>query len=375
MTTGFFTDERCFWHSTGEHALVVPVGGFVQPPASAGHAESAESKRRLLGLVTVSGLLADLNVASAPPVSLAQLQQVHTPEYLAQFKALSDAGGGALAPGAPFGRGSFEIAALSAGLVLQAATEVLSGRLTNAYALSRPPGHHCLADRPMGFCLLANIPIAIEALRQSHGLGRVAVLDWDVHHGNGTQEIYYDRDDTLTISIHQNNCFPPGAGAESERGRGNGLGFNLNIPLLPGAGHQSYLDAMQMLVLPALEAFAPELIIIACGLDANGCDPLARMLAHSDTFREMTRMMKAAAKRLCGGKLVVVHEGGYAEAVVPFCGLAVIEELASRKTAVEDPFLALLQLQQPPQDMVDFQHSRLAGQAQRLAAANTSGIS
>ena len=267
---------------------------------------------------------------------------------------------------AGFSRGGFEIAALSAGLAARGMSEVMSGRLQNAYVLSRPPGHHCLPDKGMGFCLLANIPIGLEALRAECGPLRAAVLDWDVHHGNGTEAIYYDRPDTLTISLHQEACYPTDTGHAGDRGAGQGMGANLNIPLLPGSGHRAYLDAMELLVAPALRAFRPDIIVVACGLDANALDPLARMLAHSETFRALTRETKALAEELCDGRLVVVHEGGYSEAYVPFCGLAVIEELAGHRTAVIDPFLALLEEQQPPEDMIALQRRRLEAQVRAV---------
>ncbi|WP_310320080.1 class II histone deacetylase [Hydrogenophaga palleronii] len=364
--TAFFTDERTFWHSGGLHALVLPVGGWVQPPSAAAFAESPDSKRRLLSLVQVSGLADALHVCSAPPASDEDLRRIHPAEYLARFKALSDAGGGDLSGSAPFGPGSYEIAALSAGLALGAMDAVLTGQARNAFSLSRPPGHHCLRDTPMGFCLLANIPVAIEAARKNHGLGRVAVIDWDVHHGNGTQSIYYDDPNTLTLSLHQDRCFPPGYSGAQDRGEGAGLGANINIPLPPGCGHEAYLHAFDRIVLPALDAFQPELIVVASGLDANGVDPLARMLLHSESFRAMTRLTQEAAQRHCGGRLVIVHEGGYAEAYVPFCGHAIVEVLAGVRTEVSDPALELLIAQQPSEPLVAFQRQWIDALADQL---------
>ncbi|MDM0114016.1 class II histone deacetylase [Variovorax sp. J22R133] len=353
--TAFFTDERTFWHTGGMHALILPVGGWVQPPSAAGYAESPESKRRLLSLIQVSGLAASLDIRSAAPATEEDLLRIHPREYLSRFKALSDAGGGDLGDYAPFGPGSYEIAALSAGLAIGAIDSVMSRRSRNAFSLSRPPGHHCLRDKPMGFCLLANIPIAIEAARAKHGIERVAVLDWDVHHGNGTQSIYYEDRNTLTISLHQDRCFPPGYSGAEERGAGAGLGANINIPLLPGGGHDAYLHALERIVLPALDAFRPELIVVASGLDANAVDPLARMLLHSDSYRAMTRLVREAAQRHCDGRLVIVHEGGYSEAYVPFCGHAIVETLADVRTGVVDPMLELAMAQQPNERFAAFQ--------------------
>ena len=353
--TGFYHDERCLWHSTGEAVLFLPVGGWLQPLAGGGHPESPESKRRLKSLLDVSGMTEGLAVSSAEPAGLADLLRVHTADYVERFQTLSAGRGGEIGPEARFSHGGFEIASLSAGLAKQAVADVLDGVRPNAYSLSRPPGHHCLPDSGMGFCLLANIPIAIEAAKVSRGLGKVAVIDWDVHHGNGTQHIYYHRDDVLTISLHQENCFPTDSGAVAERGAGPGLGFNVNVPLPPGSGHETYLHAMRTIVVPALEEFRPDLIVVASGLDANAVDPLARQLLHAGSFREMTRLVKRTADALCGGRLVVVHEGGYAESAVPFCGLAIIETLSGVRTEVVDPFEETFIAQQPTARVIDYQ--------------------
>lgn len=366
MTTGFFFDELCLWHQQGPHALVMPVGGWVQPMPGYGHPETPETKRRFKALLDVSGMTAHLAVSSAPPATREDLLRVHPAAYLDGLKAASDAGGGDAGEGAPFGRGSYEIAALSAGLAKAAVRAVLDGQVANAYALTRPPGHHCLPDKGMGFCLLANIAIALEAARAAQPGLRVAVLDWDVHHGNGTQAVYYGRADTLTISMHQRGCYPAHSGRAEERGAGEGLGANLNVELIPGMGHQSYLDAMELLVAPAIRAFKPDLIVVACGLDANAFDPLARMQAHSGTFRAMAQQVLALAAELCAGRVVAIHEGGYSEAVVPFCGLAVVEELAGRRSGVDDPTLPMIEVTQPDADVIGFQRARLAEQARAL---------
>jgi acetoin utilization deacetylase AcuC-like enzyme len=340
--TAFFHDEKCLWHCTaGGFSLIAHVGGWVQPPASMGLAESPDSKRRIVSLMQVSGLAAQLDLRSAPMATEEDLLRVHPQAYLEKFKAASDAGGGELGPYAPFGQGSYEIAKLSAGLALHAVDGVLSGQYRNAYSMSRPPGHHCLADTPMGFCLLANIPIAIEAAKKKHGVQRVVVLDWDVHHGNGTQSIFYGRDDVLTISLHQEGCFPPGYSGAEDRGEGAGQGFNINVPLLPGGGHDAYQYAMERIVIPAISRYKPDLIVVASGFDANLVDPLARMLLHSESFRMMTRQVMELADVHCNGHLVVVHEGGYAESAVPFCGHAVVETLVGADMGVEDPYLEL----------------------------------
>ena len=344
--TGFFWDEACFWHGGGHYAGMLPVGGLVQPMVG-GLPENPETKRRLKNLIEVTGLARDLAMQSAPAATRDDLARVHPASYLDRFKALSDAGGGELGRRAPFGPGGYEIAALSAGLAKAALVAVLEGRLANAYALSRPPGHHCLPDGPNGFCLLNNIGIAIEAARAAGLAQRFAVLDWDVHHGNGTEAVFYDRNDVLTVSLHQDRNYPMDTGALADRGTGAGLGFNLNIPLPPGTGHRGYLAAMDRIALPALRAFAPDVVIVACGFDAAANDPLGRMLATAETFAAMTDRVMALAGEVCGGRLVLVHEGGYSETYVPFCGHAVLERLSGSAVTAPDPFAEVFALRQP----------------------------
>ena len=347
MATGFFWDERTFWHAGGNYAFTLPIGGLVQPLAAGGLPESPETKRRLKNLMDVTGLMSELDVRGAPEAGAEDLGRIHPEGYLREFKRLSDSGGGELGRRTPFAQGGYEIAALSAGLAKAAVEAVAAGELANAYALSRPPGHHCLPDFPNGFCLLANIAIAIEAAKAQGHLGKVAVLDWDVHHGNGTEAIFYDRDDVLTISLHQEGNYPLDTGALADRGKGAGEGCNINLPLPAGTGHTAYLHAMDRVVTPAIEAFAPDMIVVACGFDAAAIDPLARMLATAQTFREMTARIKALAERLCEGKLVLVHEGGYSEAYVPFCGHATLEALSGSACHAPDPLAEALHIRQP----------------------------
>lgn len=347
MSTGFFWDERCFWHAGGNYAFTVPLGGLVQPFAAGGLPESPETKRRLKNLMDVTGLSRELDMRGADSATREDLLRVHPASYLDAFKAASDDAGGNLGRTAPFAKDGYEIAALSAGLAKTAVEAVLKGDLHNAYALSRPPGHHCLPDFPNGFCLLANIAIAIEAAKARGLAQRFVVLDWDVHHGNGTEHIFYERDDVFTISIHQEGNYPLDTGALSDRGRGAGNGYNLNLPLPAGAGHTAYLHAMDSIIVPQIEAYAPDIIIVACGFDASAIDPLARMLATAETFREMTLRIKAAAERLCDGRLVLVHEGGYSEVYVPFCGHATLEALSGSKITAPDPIAVALNTRQP----------------------------
>jgi acetoin utilization deacetylase AcuC-like enzyme len=331
MRTGFFWDERTFWHAGGNYAATLPLGGLVQPLAAGGLPENPETKRRFKNLMDVTGLCRELDMRTAPEATREELERVHPASYLDRFKAASDTGGAELGHHAPFAQGGFEIAALSAGLATAAVRAVSSGDLANAYSLSRPPGHHCEPDGPMGFCLLANIGIAIEAALAEGRITRTVVLDWDVHHGNGTEKIFYDRNDVLTISLHQEGNYPLNSGALHDRGTGAGEGYNLNLPLPPGLGHDGYLHAIDTVVVPQIKAFNPDIIIVA----------------HADTFRQMTARIKDTAEEVCDGKLVVVHEGGYSEVYVPFCGHAIMEVLSGSSTTAPDPLEQAMILRQP----------------------------
>lgn len=346
-STAFFWDERCFWHAGGNYAFTLPIGGLVQPLAAGGLPENPETKRRLKNLLDVTGLIHDLDAQSADPVTDEDLRRVHPKAFLQNFKAISDAGGGEVGLRTPFARGGYELATLSAGLAKAALFAVLDGKARNAYSLSRPPGHHCLPDWPNGFCLLANIAIAARAARAAGKANRIAVLDWDVHHGNGTEAIFVDDADVLTISLHQEHNYPTDTGDIDVRGNGKAEGANINVPLPPGAGHATYMNAMDRIVVPALNKFKPDVIIVACGFDAALIDPLGRMLATADTFRQLTAKIKAAAEDLCDGKLLLVHEGGYSEVYVPFCGHAVLEELSGSQITAPDPFAEVFAARQP----------------------------
>ena len=345
MATAFFSDERCFWHGGGNYVLTAPAGGLVQP--GGGLPENPETKRRLRNLIEVTGLAREMEMRTAPEATREDLLRVHPAAYLDVFKAASDAGGGELGLRTPFGRGGYEIAALSAGLTKASLFDVLTGQVGNAYALSRPPGHHALPDWPNGFCLLNNIAIAVRAAQAAGLARRVAIVDWDVHHGNGTEAIFWTDPTVLTLSLHQERNYPLDTGAADARGEGKGHGFNINVPLPPGTGHANYLEAVEKIVLPALYRFAPEVIVVACGFDASAFDPLGRMLATTETFRQMTRQMRRTAADLCGGKLILVHEGGYSEMHVPFCGHAVLEELTGSTLRAPDPLGPALEARQP----------------------------
>jgi acetoin utilization deacetylase AcuC-like enzyme len=340
--TGLVTHERYFWHDPGPSAgSRRPDGVVLQVDEPA---DRPEAKRRLLGLLEATGYTDHLTRLAPRPATDAELERFHTAAYLARLRALDAAGGGDAGPAAPVGSGSASIAALAAGGALVATEAVLAGVVDNAYALLRPAGHHALADRGMGFCLLNNLVVAALHARAALGVRRIAIVDWDVHHGNGTQDAFYADSGVLTISIHQDGRFPATTGTLAERGAGDGVGTNLNVPLPPGSGDGAYRACIERVVVPAVERFRPDLILVASGYDASAFDPMANMMAHSGTFRFMADAMVDVAARVCRGRLVVAHEGGYSPFHVPFCGLAVIESLAGVPAGVADPYAGLADL-------------------------------
>ena len=334
---GFVWHERYMWHNTGMAAGSIPAGGFVEPEI---HIENPAAKRRMRNLLDVTGVMDSLTTLRPRPVTMDEVLRIHGAAYIERLQAMSELGFGEAGDHAPVGKDSWEIAQLSAGGCLIAAEAVWDRTVDTAYALVRPPGHHCERDRGRGFCLLANIPIAIEHLRRTRGARRIATVDWDVHHGNGTQFLFYEDADVLTISLHQDRCYPQDSGGVEERGAGAGEGANINVPLPPGTGHGGYLAAFDRIVLPALKRFQPEMIIVPSGFDACAMDPLGRMLLTTDSYRAMTERLMEAAKQLCQGRLLLCHEGGYSPAYAPWCGLAVMETLA-KLPPTPDPYAHL----------------------------------
>jgi len=333
--TGFICDESYFWHDAGMAALVLPPGGYVQPDGSA---ESPESKRRFKNLMERSGLYDQLTLIKPRMATEAELAYFHTPRYIERVKELSATTGGDAGALANVGRGSYEIAALAAGGAITAVEAVVKGTVNNAYGLTRPPGHHAEADRGMGYCIFNNAAIAAIYAQKALGLKKVMVIDWDVHHGNGTEDAFYKDPNVLFISLHQEGVYPAGRGEIDHIGEGEGLGSTVNIPLPAGTGDKGYLYALEQVVAPVVDKFEPELIIISAGQDANMYDPAARMMVTADGYKQMTAVLRQLADKHCQGRLVAVHEGGYSTAYVPFCSHAIVEEMSGYATDVADPF-------------------------------------
>ena len=219
MATGWVYHELYMWHDTGRATTASPNRKWMQAWE---HYENPETKRRFRNLVEVAGLFDDLVALQPRMATVDEILRFHTPAYVESIRAMSDVSGGNAGELTPFGPGSFEIALLAAGGTITAIDAVLEGRVRNAYALVRPPGHHAEADRGRGFCIFGNTALAALHARQRLGIERVAIVDWDVHHGNGTEDAFYDDQSVLTISLHGDGDYPAGRGAVEDRGAGAG---------------------------------------------------------------------------------------------------------------------------------------------------------
>jgi acetoin utilization deacetylase AcuC-like enzyme len=294
VKTGIGADSRVKKHDTGP-----------------GHPEQPARFSAVLNRLETSGFLQDLIRLESRVVTDDELALVHTREYIglverevAQNRRQLSTGDTAISAQ------STEAARLAAGCALSAIDAVFSGTVQNAFCAVRPPGHHASSARGMGFCLFNNIAIAARYAQQRHSAERVVIADWDVHHGNGTQDIFYEDGSTLFFSTHQSPWYP-GTGDATERGIGDGAGKTINCPLPAGSGGTEILGAFRQVLLPAAQAFRPDLVLISAGFDSRIGDPLGQFLLSDDDFRELTRMMMDLAMQHCDGRLVSILEGGY----------------------------------------------------------------
>jgi acetoin utilization deacetylase AcuC-like enzyme len=253
------------------------------------------------------------------------VERVHDPQYLALLDRVVEAGGGWIDPDTLCAIDSVETAYLAAGATTAAVEAVLRGDVPRAFVLARPPGHHATSSRAMGFCLINSIAVAAQdALDQ--GLERVAIVDWDVHHGNGTEAIFEERSDVLFCSVHQfGHGFFPGTGEEFDSGVGAGTGYTLNVPLRPGADDRAYQHVFRDVIGPRIEQFQPELLLVSAGFDAHAADPLGSMAVTESGFAEMANRVLDWADRFCAGRVVAVLEGGYDKPALGRSVAAVLE--------------------------------------------------
>jgi acetoin utilization deacetylase AcuC-like enzyme len=274
------------------------------------HPECPERLDAVLNGLKAAGLTERLLRVDARPATEDEMLLCHTPEYLGVAKSDVASGRAYLSTGdTDITPNSWEIAVRAAGGVLNAVDAVLTGKASNAFCAVRPPGHHATASRGMGFCLLNNVALAARYAQRKHGVGRVMIVDWDVHHGNGTQDIFYSDPSVFFFSSHQWPLYP-GTGRADETGDGKAEGTTMNFPLPAGTGRPGVLGAVENSLIPAAETFRPELVLISAGFDSRIGDLLGRFTLTDNDFTDLTRAVMGIADH-AGGRVVSLLEGGY----------------------------------------------------------------
>jgi acetoin utilization deacetylase AcuC-like enzyme len=333
-----FWHDDVLLHDTGSGVFEQPPSALLAEPEL--HPENAVRILNMKAIIEGGPLAEHVRWRAGRHADLEELALVHDPAYVEAVHRFCAAGGGLLTWSTPVSRRSWEAARAAAGTTLAAAEAVLAGETKAAYALVRPPGHHAQPAQADGYCFFSNIALAAAHARQ-RGIGRVAVLDWDVHHGNGTQECFYDRRDVLTVSFHMRHGAwgeaHPQTGAPDEVGRGEGRGFNVNIELPPGTGDGGYLRAMEDIAAPIVDRFEPELLLVACGQDANQFDPGGRQCLSMEGFRRLGAAARELAARHCDGRIVLAQEGGYARSYSAFCLHATLAGVLGVESSLADP--------------------------------------
>lgn len=305
----------------------------------AGHPENHSRMTAVQRSLRQSGILAELTAVSPQPATVQQLRRVHSPSLIDQIRTVSSIGGGLLDHGDTYATAdSYELARLAAGGCCTAVDQIMTGSVRNGMALVRPPGHHAESNQVSGFCLFNNVAVAARHAQAVHGIKRVFIFDFDVHHGNGTQEIFYDDDSVLFASIHMfAPYFYPGIGSLDEVGRGTGTGYTLNVPFPPGVGDIGYCQALNELIQPKVEAFQPELILVSVGFDAHWQDPLASAGLSLTGYAKIARNLIRLAEKMCNGRILFILEGGYHLDVLTAGVHNVLYSLMGRDE-IQDPF-------------------------------------
>lgn len=292
--TGFVYDPLYLEHKTGP-----------------GHPEAPERLAAIVGRLEAAGLADKLAHLTPAPAPMEWIETIHSAEYVERARAACEQGDRYLdSMDVPISRQSYNAAVMAAGGVLAAVDAVMGGNVANAFCAVRPPGHHALRDRAMGFCIFNNVAIGTRYLQGKYGLSRVLIADWDVHHGNGTQEAFYDDPNVLYFSIHQ-WPFYPGTGSASQSGAEAGSDLTINVPVPAGAGDADYVGAFEQRLRPAAMAFRPDFVFISAGFDPQASDGLGGMKVTTEGFARLTRIVKEIAQKCCQGRLVSVLEGGY----------------------------------------------------------------
>jgi acetoin utilization deacetylase AcuC-like enzyme len=292
--TLLYTDPLFLKHDTGRHP------------------ESAQRLRAITARLDKAGLLAKCKAGDYQPLDEATVAKVHAAKQVTQVKQVAEHGGGHIDADTVLSPDSFRVALAAAGACSAAVDAVLKGSAPNALCLVRPPGHHATPTRSMGFCLFNNNALAAQRAKTAHKLSRILIVDWDVHHGNGTQDIFYEDPEVVFYSIHRyGNGFYPGTGSDRETGRGKGLGHTINVPVRFGTSRKEYHGLFTKALEKAADTIKPELVLVSAGFDAHAKDPIGSLGLEVEDFQTLTRLVLEVAKTHAKGRLVSCLEGGY----------------------------------------------------------------
>jgi acetoin utilization deacetylase AcuC-like enzyme/formylglycine-generating enzyme required for sulfatase activity len=284
---------------------------YLEHKTTAGHPESPQRLVAIVRNLKEKGLYSELLLITPTPVEMQWLTKIHLPEYIERARESCEEDEVYLdCLDVPISSKSYEAALMAAGGVLSAIDAVMEGRIRTAFCAVRPPGHHAVEDRALGFCIFNNIAIGTRYIQEKYGLSKILIVDWDVHHGNGTQQAFYDDPNVLYFSVHR-SPFYPGTGSEMEKGTDKGLNYIINVPLPAGSTDKDYLIAFEKKLKPAALSFSPDFVLISAGFDAHKDDPLGGMKVTEEGFVQMTKIARDIAQKCCESRLVSVLEGGY----------------------------------------------------------------
>ncbi len=312
MKVGYVYDPVYLKHDTGQHP------------------ESAARLEAIISHLEQTGLKQELVPIEPRAASVEELSLVHDRQYIQHIRDTAERGGGWLDPDTVMSPASYEAAVYAAGGAITATDAVIGGRVSSAFALVRPPGHHATPRQAMGFCLFNNLAIAAGYALSRHKLERLAIIDFDVHHGNGTQDAFYDDPRVLYVSTHE-YPFYPGTGSIHETGSGQAKGTKVNIPLPAGSGDGEYIEVFEQIIMPAVRRFRPRLILVSAGYDACWADELALMRVSVNGFARMTEIITGLAGEICESRLVFCLEGGYNLQALAFSVAATFNVLLGRE--------------------------------------------